>query len=276
MARARSDLAARRKVAGKGAASGSTNLFAGITTCGACGRRGNLSTSVQKGRHYAYVRCEAAAEKRCSNIGGYAYAKFESTVLDLLLDLALDDRFFAATGELRAGRVRKAEIERLVSDKRARRQKMMATFDLDDRDAIALITSAKGEIDALEAELVEVEATILSATGKVGNIEHLRRVGDIRTAAQSEDEATRKQARSKLRLAMKGIVQSVDIERDKDGVKVFTVILKGGIMAVRINDKGKVRGAVSDALGKPLWSYLPPDEQEQLAPLIARLNALAD
>jgi DNA invertase Pin-like site-specific DNA recombinase len=43
VARARGDLAARRKVAGKSAASGSTNLFAGITTCGACGqaRRGD-------------------------------------------------------------------------------------------------------------------------------------------------------------------------------------------------------------------------------------------
>lgn len=275
VARARGDLAARRRVAGKSAASGFTNLFAGITSCGVCGRNGNLSTSVQKGRPYAYVRCEAAAEKRCSNVGGYAYAKFEETVLDIMLDLALDDRFFAVAGELKTGRVRKAEIEKLVFDKRARRKKMMATFDLDDRDAIALIATAKGEIDALEAELVTVEAAIQTATGKVGNIEHLRRVGDIRTAAQSEDDATRKQARSKLRLAMSGIVQSVDIERDQDGVKVFTVILKGGIMAVRITDKGKVKATVNDALGKPLWAHLPPEHQEQLAPLIKRIGRMA-
>lgn len=275
VARARSDLAARRKVAGKSASSGSTNLFAGFTSCGVCGRRGNLSSSVQKGRPYAYVRCEAAAEKRCSNVGGYAYAKFEETVLDLMLDLALDDRFFAVAGELRAGRVRKAEIEKLVADKRARRQKMMVSFDLDDADAVAVIAKAKEEIDTLMAELVEVEAAIQQASGRVGNIEHLRRVGDIRAAAKSDDDATRKQARSKLRLAMKGIVQSVDIERDQDGVKVFTVILKGGIMAVRINDKGKVMEAVSDALGKPLWSYLPPEDQEQLMPLIKRIERMA-
>lgn len=273
--RARGDLAARRKVAGKSAASGSTNLFAGIMACGECGRRANLSTSVQKGHPYAYVRCEAAAEKRCSNRSGYAYPKFEETVLDIMLELALDDRFFAVAGELKTGRVRKAEIEKLVFDKRTRRQKMMASFDLDDADAMALIQTAKDEIEALEAEKMTVETAIQTATGKVGNIEHLRRVGDIRSAAQSDDDATRKQARSKLRLAMSGIVQSVDIERDQDGVKVFTVILKGGIMAIRITDKGKVRATVKDALGKPLWSHLPLDHQEQLAPLIKRIEKMA-
>jgi len=110
VARARAELMARRKVSGKGAASGSKNLFAGITACGECGRRATLTTSIQKGRPYAYVRCEAAGEKRCSNRNGFAYPKFEETILDLLLDLALDDRFFAATGELKAGRIRKAEI----------------------------------------------------------------------------------------------------------------------------------------------------------------------
>ena len=275
VARARGDLAARRRVAGKSAASGSTNLFAGITTCGECGRRANLSTSVQKGRPYAYVRCEAAAEKRCSNRSGYAYPKFEETVLDIMLDLALDDRFFAVAGELKTGRVRKAEIEKLVLDKRARRRKMMDKFDLDDQDAMAMIATAKEEIDALEAELETVKAAIQTATGKVGNIEHLRRVGDIRTAAQSENEATRKQARSKLRLALSEIIQSVDIERDQDGVKVFTVILRGGIMAVRITDKGKVQATVREALEKPLWAHLPPEHQEQLAPLIKRIESMA-
>jgi hypothetical protein len=67
----------------------------------------------------------------------------------------------------------------------------------------------------------------------------------------------------------------VDIERDLDGEKIFTVILKGGIMAIRINDKGKIKRGVSDALGKPLWSHLPPEDQEQLAPLIKRIEKLA-
>lgn len=276
VARARADLTARRKVAGKSAASGSTNIFAGITSCGECGRRATLTTSVQKGRPYSYVRCEAAGEKRCSNRSGYAYPKFEAAVLDILLDLALDDRFFAVAGELKAGRVRKAEIEKEIADKRTYRKNLMRSFKANDKDAQDLIDEAAAEIETLETELVTVDAAILSATGKVGNIEHLRRVGDIREAAHSKDDATRVQARSKLRLAMSGIVQSVDIEHDQDDVKVFTVILKGGIMAVRITDKGKVQKAVSEALGKPLWAHLPPEDQAQLMPLIKRIEKLAE
>lgn len=272
---ARADLTARRKVAGKSAASGSNNLFAGITLCGECGRKATLTTSTQKGRSYAYIRCEAAGEKRCSNVGGYAYPKFEATVLDIMLDLALDDRFFAVAGELKTGRVRKAEIEKAVADKRIYRKNLMRSYKENDQDAKDLIEEAAAEIETLEAELVTVEAAIQLAAGRVGNIEHLRRVGDIREAANSDDEATRVQARSKLRLAMSGIVMSVEVERDQDGVKVFTVILKGGIMAVRINDKGKVQQTLNDALGKPLWAHLPLEDQEQLRPLIDRITKMA-
>ena len=77
---ARADLTARRKVAGKSAASGSSNIFAGITSCGHCGRRAFLTTSTQKGKPYPYLRCEAAGERRCENVGGYSYRAFENTV----------------------------------------------------------------------------------------------------------------------------------------------------------------------------------------------------
>lgn len=276
VARARADLTARRKVAGKGAASGSNNLFAGITTCGECGRRAALSTSVQKGRPYAYIRCEAAGEKRCNNRNGYAYLAFENTVLDLMLDLALDDRFFAVTGELRDSRVRKAEIEKAITDKRAQRGRMMRAFaDDEDDQAMDMIRDLKDQIDALTAELTKADQAIREASGKVGNVEHLRRVGDIREAYRSADATTRIQARSKLRLAMTSIIMTVDIERDEAGQKHFTVILKGGIMAVRIDTKGKVMATVRDAAGAPLWTHLANDQQEMLAPLIARIEKMA-
>jgi len=272
---ARADLTARRKVAGKSAASGSSNIFAGITSCGHCGRRAFLTTSTQKGKPYPYLRCEAAGERRCENVGGYSYRAFENTVLDLMLDMALDDRFFAVTGELRAGRIRKAEIEKALADKRAFRARLLMNFGQGDDQAAEMIAVTKTEIDTLSARLVEIESAILRASGAVGNIEHLRRVGDIREASNSADEAVRVQARSKLRLAMSSIIMSVDIERDETGERVFTVILKGGIMAVRIDMKGRVKKSISDATGKPLWSYLPDDQKLMLAPLIDRIEKMA-
>lgn len=274
VARARSDLKSRRKVPGKSASTGAVNLFAGVTRCGVCGQRASLSTSVQKGKPYPYVRCEASQEGRCSNKGGYAYRAFETTALDLFLDLALDERFFEASGDLGRGRIRKAEIEKLVADKRTRRQSMMDKFDLDDPDAMALIAKAKQEIEDLMVELAAVETAIELATGKVGNIEHLNRVGDIREAAKSPEEAVRNQARTKLRKALTTIIMSVEIDRDENSERVFTVILIGGIMAVRIDAKGRVLNSVSEAVGQPLYQYLTEDQRMMLAPLIRRIEKM--
>ena len=100
-------------------------------------------------------------------------------------------------------------------------------------------------------------------------------MNDIREAAKSPEDAVRKQARSKLRQALSAIVMSVDVERDEEDERVFTVILRGGMMAVRIDTKGRIKKAVSDAVGQPLYSYLTDDQREVLAPLIQRIEKLA-
>ena len=120
-----------------------------------------------------------------------------------------------------------------------------------------------------------MENAIGEATGNVGNIEHLRRVGDIRNAARSGEEEVRVQARSKLRLAMTAIVSRVEIERDPAGEKVFTLMLRGGLMAARVDTKGQVKRVLSEANGRPLYSYLPQATQDILAPLIDRIETLA-
>lgn len=276
VARARADLAGRRKVAGEGSKSGTVNLFAGISRCAVCDRRAFLTTSVQKGKAYPYLRCEAAQEGRCTNRNGYAYGGFEKTVLDLFLDLSMDDRFFEASDELRTGRIRKAEIEKEIADKRAARMRLLTMFaDDNDADAMILIGQRKTEIDALTSELTSVDRAIAAATGKVSNAEHLRRVGDIRDAAESEVEAVRMQARGKLRLALSSIIMSVEIGPDETGQKVFTVILKGGIMAVRIDTKGRVLKGVSEAAGQPFHHFLTEDQKVALAPVISRIEKLA-
>lgn len=275
VARARADLKARKKEAGVGARSGSVNLFAGVTSCGVCGRRAFLTTSVQKGKAYPYLRCEASQEGRCDNTNGYAYRAFEETVLDIFLDLSMDDRFFEATDKLRDGRVKKAEIEKALGDKRAFRDRLLTAFGEGDDQAMTKIAQTKEEIADLTEKLAKVEADIAVATGKVSNVEHMKRVGDIREAAESGIEAVRVQARSKLRLALTTIIQSVDLDRDEEGRKVFTVILTGGIMAVRIDTKGRVIKGVSDAAGQPLWTYLTGDQKDALAPVINRIEKMA-
>lgn len=272
VAQARAALTARKKVRGEGTKAGTTNLFAGVTKCGECGRNASLSTSVQKGRAYPYIRCEGASEGRCSNRNGYAYRAFEETALDLLLDLALDDRFFESRGELGKARTRKAEIEKALADRRAFKINLLRSFTTPDPEVAVVIQEATADIDRKIAELDEVERAIQTASGKVADVEHVRRIGDIREAADSEVEAVRLQARAKLGRAMRAIVESVEIKRDPEGEKAFDVLLVGHLMMLRINTKGQVTAQFDEFFGKPLWANLPADVQEMFAPLIQRLE----
>ena len=273
VAQARASLAARKKVRGESTKAGTLNLFAGVTKCGECGRNAALSTSVQKGRAYPYIRCEGVGEGRCENRNGYAYRAFEETALDLFLDLALDDRFFAATGDLGKARTRKAEIEKELNDRRAFKLNLIRNFTTPDPEVAVVIQEATADIDRLSVEMDEVERAIQTASGKVADVEHLRRVGDIREAAKSDDEATRMQARAKLGRAMRTIVGEVEIKRDPEGEKTFDVILKGGVMMVRIDTKGRVKAQLDEMFGEPLWTRISVENQVMLAPLIRRLEA---
>ncbi len=272
VAQARAALTARKKVRGETTKAGTANLFAGVTKCGECGRNASLSTSVQKGKAYPYIRCEGVSEGRCNNRNGYAYRAFEETALDLLLDLALDDRFFESKGELGKARTRKAGIEKALADRRAFKLNILRSFTTPDPEVAVVVHEATVDIERMIAELDDVEQAIQMASGKVADVEHVRRIGDIREAAQSQVEAVRLQARAKLGRAMRTIVESVEIKRDPKGEKAFEVVLVGNLFMVRINTKGEVVARFDEFFGMPLWANLPADVQETFAPLIRRLE----
>lgn len=277
VARARGETASRQRFKGERGGSTSSNLFSRQMRCGHCGRRAFSYSTLKKGRSYAYVRCEAAGQGRCNNTGGYAYAKFEATFLDVFLDLALDDRYFEAGDQLKAARIQIAELEKTIADKSAARSRLLTVFAAgdDDHQLIEMIEGLKAEIDRLRSDLGRVNKAAMAASGRVSSVEHLRRVQDIREAADSSDQAIRGAARSKLRSALAGIIEQVEIERDDEGAPFFTVILRGAVMAVRIDTKGRVLRAISDVQGQPLYKSLSEGQQEALAPLIARIEKLA-
>lgn len=276
VARARTARRSRSKAADAPVSSnGTVNLFSGRARCSACGQRASASSNFNKktGRTYVYLRCQRAGEGRCTNSAYYAYTPFENTALDLCVDLALDNRFFEASGELRDARIRQAELEKSIADKRDRRGRLLANFAADDDDQVRdLINGLKTEIDQLASELAAAEEAIQRASGNVGAVEHLRRVNDIREAAKSDDLAIREEARSKLRQALSAIVSVVFLD-NKAGQNVFTLILAGGVFSVQIDMKGKVIAAITGLPGQPLWDQLPTEYQEMLAPLVKRIEA---
>lgn len=253
---------------------GFANLFVGIMFCGECSKRAFMSSSVSKGRLYPYIKCEGAGDGRCTNRDYYAYPAFEGAALDLCLDLAMDDRFFEATGELREGQRRKAELEKAIADTRRKRKLWMDRHEEDpsDREVKERMDSLKADHARLIGELADVESAIDKASGKVNAVEHLRRVTDIREAAKSEDQAVREQARGKLKLALSAIVNSVDIVRTSEGLKVFRMALLGGIAAVQIDTKGRVVDVIDQVGGRPLYEYLNAEHRAMAEPLIRRLR----
>jgi hypothetical protein len=271
--RARANQKARKKTKGESAATGTITLFGGLTECGECGHRAHLTRHLTKGRPYAYYRCEAAGEGRCDNHGYYSYPAFEATALDLCIDLALDDRFFEASGDLREARNRFAELEKAVAAKRARRKDLMRAFDPSDTDAFDVANDLKLEIEALTEQMAVAQADLARASGKTSAVEHLRRTNDIREAAASDDPRIAEEARGKLRQAIGAIINSVSIEETGDGLKVFTVAFMAGVLGVRIDTKGKIVGSVSEAAGKPLWEHLAPERRALVEPLIKRIEA---
>lgn len=283
VARAREAKNARRKEPGKRSRVGTVNLFVGISSCGECGGATHVTTMIRKGRQYRYMRCEAAREARgCTNTGYYPYYLFEKAALDVLLDLALDDRFFEATGELRKLRVQKAEIEKGIADRTAARARLMGLQEKGEKDRVEdndemlaeRFRTLRIEIRAAQGELADVEKAIMQASGKVGAAEHLSRVNDIRAAAESDDPDVSEQARAKLVVALSAIVNSLEVEKI-NGEKTWTVALAGGVMGLRFSGAGELTGMVSDAAGRPLYEHLSPARQEALAPLIRRIKAMA-
>ncbi len=256
---------------GRSAPTGNANLFS--TVCGECGNKAHLSSSVSKGKRYAYIRCEGGLEGRCTNTAYYAYERFEQTAMDICVDLALDDRFFEASGELREARKRHAEIEKAITDKRSARKRFLDTFEDGDDQVADRIRALKAEIDDLTTALEQTKADIERASGQADAVEHLRRVTDIRQAAQSNDPMVREHARAKLRLAFGAIINSVAIE-ESDGLRVFTLAFLGGVIAVRIDTKGNIVQAISDIGGTAPWD-MPGSGNPMLSPLLKRIRSLA-
>src|SRR5205807_913865 len=104
----------------------------------------------KKGRDYRYLRCEGAREGRgCTNDGYYSYAAFEDTAIGLCLDLAMDDRFFEVTGELRELRIKKAEREKTIAIKREARNRVLRVFEAGDDQMEDRLKELKEEISQL-------------------------------------------------------------------------------------------------------------------------------
>ena len=174
----------------------------------------------------------------CPNRGVMRVEKFEETILDRILPLALDDQFFARSDETYALANDVAAIQKLIADKRAqkgRAVKLLMTPDFaEDTDIMAQAATAQRIITQSEDRLRVAQQALNTARGSVEPAEHLKRVTAVRGAINDPDPAVRVPARAKVHAALKAIVEVVLCDNIDNGEKTFRVSVIGGLIGFKV------------------------------------------
>lgn len=213
-------------------------LTTGMMRCHECGAAMSHAESKVGGVRRLSVRCYSVMRgMACGNRGLLRYERFETTLLDRLLPLALDDQFFARSDDTFALANEVATLEKLIADRTAFRDRQINLAGMvDDPTAIvAKINEVNAIITTTEKRLQEARDALQAARGSVGPDEHLRRVLEVRGAIEDADPVVRAEARMKVHHALRAVVQTILCDNDDDGRKTFRVALIGGLIGWRID-----------------------------------------
>lgn len=237
-----------------------SNLFSGMAFCTCCGaamyfqsqqRAGRLTNHKSKldGRKLSYISkrdrsylmCNNNRRQHvCTNNARYRYENLEDSILDAVLNVAMDNKSFEVADRAATVRTTIAETERLLEGKRYQLENLSeALRDRFSKTVNNQIADLEEEIDRDEAELKTMRATLLREEGDATPDEHLRRVAAVRDGLHSEVEEERYGARVRVRAALARVMT---IQCDDKGIA--TAILANGLMAWRFNKQGQPRGTV--------------------------------
>lgn len=242
---------ATRVLAQQGAGNRLSNLLSGLTQCLACGAS---MTLLNKGRETLtngatvprqYLKCSNAHRhaQGCPNGHSFNYSLIENAVLDRILHRAMDDQHFAAGDDVASVEADVLRLKRLASDNERRQRAAMAMVedDPDDELAVARYRQLRGEARDADKALKAAKKALAAARGAVSPAEHVRRVDEVRALLASPDEAERYEARSRIKLALNDIIETVTFSGKK---RRAVVILKGSVRSFVIDSAGNVGGDI--------------------------------
>lgn len=257
--RVQSRRASRRNMGGK-AEKTMSNLFSGMMFCRECGaamyfqsqqRAGRLTNHKSRidGRKLtytakidrSYMMCNNNRRLHvCTNNARFRYEFLEESILDAVLNVAMDNKSFEVADRAATVRTSIAETERLLEGKRYQLENLgEALKDRFSKTVNNQIADLEEEIERDEAELKTMRADLLKEEGDATPDEHLARVAQVRDSLHSEDTEERYGARVRVRAALARVLT---IQCDQQGIA--TVILANGLMAWRFDKQGKPRGSV--------------------------------
>ena len=238
----------RRGLKAVGPSADFINIFQGLARCGECNGR----LHVQKCRDSSgtvrrYFRCDRAARHAgCTSRTMFNYGRVEGPILDTMLHLALDDRFFSRPDTVRPLANEVAGLEKLVGELKDRSRRLIRLItNADDLDPLMVEEQAgvRSRIKTTEARLDAARAELLAARGGASPEVHMKRVLEIRSAIMHDDLDTQMAARRTIRDAMPGVIDVVLGDVRPNGEPMLMVSLVGGLIGFRVSAR---TGAISD------------------------------
>ena len=239
VARARAAMQSRKWSGGSNTAK-AHNLFRGLVKCGACGSRMYLN---RNGDGSQFFQCSAAmANRSCEQKETFRYEEFETSALDTVLDLALDDRWFTKTDETHRFSVALAEAQKAVAEREARLNRAVDKMLDDDVGDVfaARIPELKKAVHDAKAVEGEAQVALLKARGLVSPAEHQRRVMQVRNAIAADDEAVRIEARLRVSVALAGIIDRIECHDTGEYGRSYWMTLLANSLHIVIGQDGVV------------------------------------
>ncbi|MFD1787820.1 recombinase zinc beta ribbon domain-containing protein [Sphingomonas floccifaciens] len=225
--RVRDAAATRLATHGGGKSKRIANLLSGLCRCESCGRSMRIAGSNSRG----YLMCSGRDRGICDNAVAFPYRALESTVLDEVLPLAVDDDAFANKSEVTRVNTIIAEREtaHLVALEKAKGLLNLAArgSDMAVEMALAAEAAAKRIAENLRALRKQRDA----AMGRANAAEHIARLKDMRGRLRDDIDLRRK-----VLQAFNTVIQSVSFSSEG----VTTLRLIGNIVTVKIGVTGSV------------------------------------
>ena len=249
VARARKAVEQRGAKSGGRFASYGRNLFAGIAHCNECGSKMILTGRGLNSELPAYLQCDSAKRRKgCTNKACFDYKTLEPVVLQKVLHVALDDRFFQSDNEnIRDLAEAVAQAEKALVDADALRQGYGKLFALkpDDTRLQTDYEQASLECDKLEKEVAHAKQKLAAAKGSTSPEEHIARVRQVQNAMQSDDEEVMQTARRRVHASLKEVITQMrcctkPVEGRKRPYKFTQIAIADGLITFTVDQAGKI------------------------------------
>lgn len=247
------------------------HLFSDVGRCFKCDSKLTFVTkrTREDGRFDSYGYCSNAYLNRgCDQKKGLRIIPFEDTVLESLLELAMDDEHFIDEANVPELRREVAETKRVLEGIQRRIEALLdliddPTFRRDERFDLRLRTAQNEEKAAQEALRAATEVLVV-AQGQVTPQEHVRRVSAIRADLWSADEVKGCEARRKVKMAINDLLDVFYVSAEHRNA---VLVMKGAVRKLVLDWNGVLKADLA------IWREEATDKDS--APVHAYFERLA-